>query len=325
MSVAAGSGTALQCCPVALATHEEVVNQPELFWHTLRSFHSLLATKFVVPVIGKKELDLYLLYVEVSKRGGFNKVIMEKKWREIGYALNFSPTITSASYVLKKHYGALLQHYEQVYFFRSKGPLFAPTASPLLARNVHGADIANNGNCSWKIPGDSPDSPVGGSLGSLAIGTIDGKFDCGYMVSVKLGSDILYGVLYHPEEQLASPTRVADLSTAIVPYSPKSGRSRRQKKRRRWGRDPSYPKPNRSGYNFFFAEKHSALKSLYPNREREFTKMIGESWNKLSPEERMFYQNIGLRDKERYKRELKEYREKLKERLEASDTSRSNF
>lgn len=29
------------------------------------------------------------------------------------------------------------------------------------------------------------------------------------------------------------------------------------------------------------------LKSLYPNREREFTKMIGESWNSLSPEEKV--------------------------------------
>lgn len=41
--------------------------------------------------------------------------------------------------------------------------------------------------------------------------------------------------------------------------------------------------------------------------------MIGESWNNLSPEERMVYQNIGLKDKERYKRELKEYKEKMRQ------------
>ncbi|CAN0847803.1 High mobility group B protein 9 [Linum grandiflorum] len=51
---------------------------------------------------------------------------------------------------------------------------------------------------------------------------------------------------------------------------------------------------------------------MYPNREREFTKMIGHSWTNLTPEERSVYQNIGLQDKERYKRELKEYKEKLK-------------
>lgn len=119
------------------------------------------------------------------------------------------------------------------------------------------------------------------------MGTIEGKFDCGYLVSVKLGSEILRGVLYHPE-QPDSSTRVPKSYSAIVPYTPKpcvSNRRRRRRNRRRG--DPNYPKPNRSGYNFFFAEKHYKLKSLYPKREREFTKMIGESWSKLSPEDRM--------------------------------------
>jgi hypothetical protein len=122
-----------------------------------------------------------------------------------------------------------------------------------------------------------------------AIGTIEGKFDCGYLVSVKLGSEVLRGVLYHPE-QPDSSTSVPESNSAIIPYTHKpphhSGHRRRRRKSKRRG-DPNYPKPNRSGYNFFFAEKHYKLKSLYPNREREFTKMIGESWTNLSPEERM--------------------------------------
>ncbi|KAL2346204.1 hypothetical protein Fmac_000204 [Flemingia macrophylla] len=141
-------------------------------------------------------------------------------------------------------------------------------------------------------------------------GIIEGKFDCGYLVSVKLGSEVFRGVLYHPD-QLVPPPSIPKHEGVIVPFNCKSHRSgRRRRNKRRW--DPNYPKPNRSGYNFFFAEKHYSLKSLYPNREREFTKMIGQSWNSLSPEERMVYQNIGLRDKERYKRELTEYKEKMK-------------
>lgn len=121
-------------------------------------------------------------------------------------------------------------------------------------------------------------------------GTIEGKFDCGYLVSVKVGSEILRGVLYHPQQSdaSASVSQCEISGNAIVPYSGigKSRRlGRRKRSRRRW--DPNYPKPNRSGYNFFFAEKHYKLKALYPNREREFTKMIGESWSSLSPEERM--------------------------------------
>lgn len=106
-----------------------------------------------------------------------------------------------------------------------------------------------------------------------------------------MGSEVLSGVLYHPE-QPGSYASTSEYVNAVVPYklvskSPlHSGRKRRRRNRRAGG-DPSYPKPNRSGYNFFFAEKHYKLKSLYPNREREFTKMIGESWSSLSPDERM--------------------------------------
>ncbi|TQE07525.1 hypothetical protein C1H46_006845 [Malus baccata] len=153
-------------------------------------------------------------------------------------------------------------------------------------------------------------------------GTIDGKFNCGYLVTVKLGSEILSGVLYHSNQQTIAgppnPTPSPEPVNAIVPYtSTRSGRdagSSRKRSRRRT--DPNHPKPNRSGYNFFFAETHFKLKSLYPNREREFTKMIGESWNKLPAEERLVYQNIGLQDKARYKRELKEYKESLQLKIQ---------
>lgn len=121
----------------------------------------------------------------------------------------------------------------------------------------------------------------------LGKGTIEGKFDCGYIVSVKLGSEVLRGVLYHPEKVVASSPSQHGSTTAILPFNHKSYGSggRRRRRKRKW--DPNYPKPNRSGYNFFFAEEHYKLKQLYPNREREFTKMIGQSWNCLSPEERV--------------------------------------
>lgn len=125
-----------------------------------------------------------------------------------------------------------------------------------------------------------------------AVGTIHGKFECGYLVSVKLGHELLSGVIYHPVNMQCIPSSTTDdLRLAIVPYNPKQPRQasrKRRRKRKRWGGDPSHPKPNRSGYNFFFSEKHALLKSLYPNsREREFTKMIGELWNKLTSQDRI--------------------------------------
>lgn len=45
----------------------------------------------------------------------------------MGSVFKFSPTTTSASFVLRKHYFSLLYHYEQVHFFKMKGPLNTPT------------------------------------------------------------------------------------------------------------------------------------------------------------------------------------------------------
>lgn len=123
------------------------------------------------------------------------------------------------------------------------------------------------------------------SLNFPVVGIIDGKFDNGYFVTVTLGSEILRGVLYHLPPLGSASTSSGTPDNAIVPFgAPRLQRRRKRGKRRR---DPAHPKPNRSAYNFFFAEKHSKLKLLYPQREREFSKMIGESWNKLTQEERM--------------------------------------
>ncbi|XP_064991036.1 high mobility group B protein 9-like [Musa acuminata AAA Group] len=112
--------------PAPLHSHEEVVRDSVGFMESLRRFHSSMSTKFMVPVIGGKELDLHLLYVEVTQRGGLAKVIEEKRWREVIAAFKFPPTTTSASFVLRRYYLSLLHHYEQVYYFRIQGPLVPP-------------------------------------------------------------------------------------------------------------------------------------------------------------------------------------------------------
>ncbi|XP_024634994.1 high mobility group B protein 9 [Medicago truncatula] len=300
--------------PPPLASHNDVVNDPTLFWDTLRRFHFLMATKFMIPVIGGKELDLHVLYVEVTRRSGYEKVVAEKKWREVGSVFRFSSTTTSASFVLRKHYLNLLYHYEQVHFFKVQGPVYTPSPDAFSGNSPSWKPELAIVQYSPKMVNYSAEShdevDVDNSL-LLGKGTIEGKFDCGYLVSVELGSEVLKGVLYHQEKVVSPSSLVTQHNGAIEPFNHQTHRlGRRKRRKRKW--DPNYPKPNRSGYNFFFAEKHYKLKELYPNREREFTKMIGQSWNSLSPEERMIYQNIGLRDKERYKRELSEYKQKMK-------------
>jgi hypothetical protein len=122
------------------------------------------------------------------------------------------------------------------------------------------------------------------------VGVIDGKFESGYLVTVTIGSEELKGVLYlTPQDavqQVPQNYSVFASKNVNASYVPGIHRRRRRKKSEMKKRDPAHPKPNRSGYNFFFAEQHARLKPLHPGKDREISRMIGELWNKLKEPER---------------------------------------
>ncbi|XP_048610656.1 high mobility group B protein 10 isoform X1 [Brassica napus] len=125
-------------------------------------------------------------------------------------------------------------------------------------------------------------------LGSKIEGIIDGKFDKGYLVTIKMGSQELTGVLYH----------------SAPPETP-----RRRKKKAKLSHVYSLrPKFPRSGYNFFFSEEYKRLKAAYAGQEHYLTKEIGNNWRNLSPSDREVFQEKGAEDIERYKREMAVYK-----------------
>nr|DAD35035.1 TPA_asm: hypothetical protein HUJ06_005675 [Nelumbo nucifera] len=48
------------------AEYEELVQNAEMFMETLMDLHRFLGTKFMVPTMGGKSLDLHRLFVEVT-------------------------------------------------------------------------------------------------------------------------------------------------------------------------------------------------------------------------------------------------------------------
>ncbi|KAF8409822.1 hypothetical protein HHK36_005901 [Tetracentron sinense] len=327
--------------PSAVAKYKEVVQNSEMFVETLKELHRSSGTKFMVPTIGGKPLDLHRLFVEVTSRGGLEKVIRDRRWREVIVVFDFPTTITNASFVLRKYYLSLLHHYEQVYYFRERGPPTSTTASMAMSPingsstlqvqdatspahekdtaikqlpgnwslGVHvGVDVINRSSflvdqhskiCEILIFLTSAAESSELHPGCWVTGTIDRKFDNGYLVSVGFGSDKLKGLLYHiPLELQMSQSS----NTSAVP------RRRSRKESRLASRDPSHPKSNRSGYNFFFAEHYARLKPLHHGQEKAISKKIGHLWSQLTEAEKQVYQEKGLRDKERYRTEMLEYR-----------------
>ncbi|KAA8548409.1 hypothetical protein F0562_000093 [Nyssa sinensis] len=274
--------------PPPLAKYEDVVACPKLFVATLEKLHAAMGTKFMIPIIGGKDLDLHRLFVEVTSRGGIEKIIRERRWKEVTAIFSFPSTATNASFVLRKYYLSLLHHYEQIYFFKAKGwtPLSADVlqspstasvpahglADPVLQspETQTGSIQHHKRNTAEFLPGDTP-APA---TGSPVIGVIDGKFESGYLVTVTIGSEKLKGVLYQAPQNSACqvlqhhsvpqyPSVLANNSDN-TPAASSVLRRRRRKKSEMKKRDPAHPKPNRSGYNFFFAEQHARLKPLYP-------------------------------------------------------------
>ncbi|KAF7237112.1 AT-rich interactive domain-containing protein 3A [Varanus komodoensis] len=54
-----------------------------------------------IPIMAKQVLDLYMLYILVTEKGGLVEVINKKLWREITKGLNLPTSITSAAFTLR--------------------------------------------------------------------------------------------------------------------------------------------------------------------------------------------------------------------------------
>ncbi|KAG2305717.1 hypothetical protein Bca52824_025465 [Brassica carinata] len=144
-------------------------------------------------------------------------------------------------------------------------------------------------------------------IGSVVDGVIDGEFEGGYLVTMKFGSQVLKGVLYlsakrprcQPQETMGTPP-------SVMP--PASQRPAKKKARVTTVVDPQKPKCYKSGYNFFFPELYARLKPEYHGKEMIITKMIGPMWGNLYESEKQVYQDKGVKDVERYRTEMLEYK-----------------
>ncbi|GAA0166421.1 hypothetical protein LIER_21576 [Lithospermum erythrorhizon] len=302
--------------PTPLATYDQVKASSQLFIETLQTLHAMMGTKFMIPIVGGKDLDLHRLFVEVTTRGGISKILREKRWKEVTAVFNFPSSATNASFILRKYYCSLLLHYEQIYFFKVKG--WSPStfsAEPL--HQVSTATVTPHGSSERPEPSQPQRKYV--DISPIEVqGVIDGKFESGYLITVRIGSEDFKGVLYQvqqtPSNQVVLSSSQHQSSLAFNGAGNSEGapgRRKRRKKSEMKKRDPDHPKPNRSGYNFFFAEQHARLKPLHSGKDREISRMIGELWNNLKEPEKAVYQEKALQDKERYKIEMEAYKERL--------------
>jgi len=77
------------------------------------------------------------------------------------------------------------------------------------------------------------------------------------------------------------------------------------------GKDPNAPKRGSNAYMFYANTNRSKVKEA--NKEASnsgLLKILGESWKKLTPEEKKPYEDMAAKDKERYQKEMEAYKPK---------------
>lgn len=113
-----------------------------------------------------------------------------------------------------------------------------------------------------------PTSPL---QGSSVTGVIDAEFDRGYLVSVKIGGEVLKGVLYYVPQE----TQISETSTASV-LLPERRRSHKSY-------NDSSSKKSRKSYSLSFSEDYARVQPVsYEHEEKVTTSNITSSQSKLT-------------------------------------------
>lgn len=95
---------------------------------------------------------------------------------------------------------------------------------------------------------------------------------------------------------------INDIATGAASISPPSAQKRRKK-------DPSAPKAPLNGYLVYFNEERSEMRQKNPNIGfGELTKIIAAKWKELPTDEKQKYINEAELDKERYIKEMADYK-----------------
>ncbi|KMZ65090.1 hypothetical protein ZOSMA_33G01230 [Zostera marina] len=105
--------------PPQLVSYEDIVADNDLFQETLLALYEAFDTNLEIPKFGSTPLDLHKLFIEVTARGGMQKVTEDRKWMQVARAVLVSPFSSNVSFSLRTKYNTILYIYELLYYFRA--------------------------------------------------------------------------------------------------------------------------------------------------------------------------------------------------------------
>ncbi|XP_014477167.1 PREDICTED: high mobility group protein 20A [Dinoponera quadriceps] len=106
------------------------------------------------------------------------------------------------------------------------------------------------------------------------------------------------------------PDSVCDNSPKKNTSSNNSSTTNRAKKRKKTLRDATAPKQPLTGYFRFLNDRREKVRNENPNLSfTEITKLLASEWSTLPPDQKQQYLDAAEQDKERYNREISDYKQ----------------
>ncbi|KAJ7423997.1 High mobility group protein 20A [Willisornis vidua] len=156
---------------------------------------------------------------------------------------------------------------------------------------------------------DEDGSKEGGEINVTGLANLESSFSGGASQPVN-NPDVVEDL--SQAQQLQNESSNAAETTEQKPEEEqqrtKRGGWAKGRKRKKPLRDSNAPKSPLTGYVRFMNERREQLRAKRPEVPfPEITRMLGNEWSKLPPEEKRRYLDEADRDKERYMRELEQY------------------
>jgi len=97
------------------------------------------------------------------------------------------------------------------------------------------------------------------------------------------------------------------------------------KKTRKTKKDPNHPKHPRNGYLYFSQDVRKRRQDQYPDKGfKEITTLVADEWRNLSVSKKKKYLDLAKKDRARYQKEMKDYKDERSESEGSTSESESD-
>ncbi|KAH8511037.1 hypothetical protein H0E87_008542 [Populus deltoides] len=123
-------------------------------------------------------------------------------------------------------------------------------------------------------------------------------------------------IIFPNNGQLQNPgkkdfKREVSSSKAVTKRKSRDGEESQKKRKPKKKKDPNAPKRSKSAYVFFSQMERENVKKSNPGIVfGEITKALADKWNAMSAEEKEPYEEMARDDKQRYKSQVNDYKNK---------------